>query len=402
MEAKYGDLISDLPGLVKEKILGHLPIKEAIRTSILSSKWRHTWVSMPEIVIRNEDCLTCTKNEELILSTKFIQFMDWVFGVHNGSILKFSICSDHFSSKAVNRWILNLSRKQVQQIFICLDRYKMPSGFFMSHTLTHVYLEKCTVILPAKFNGFKMLQELGMKFCIISEDHFEKLVSSSPHLENLSLELFNNFYMMRICSRNLRKFDFWGEFKSIHLDAPRLASVCIRKFIPTYDMRNGSLVNNLESLKEVEILEINKHFVMDLAKGGPINKFPIKFEKLKQIKIEINVEDPKEVALALNLFRSAPLLEHVRIKAYSGRAIASVVSACSSSAATGNYLFEYLKTFAIFNLTVSESVLSLVHLVLISAPALKKVVLGKVDSSLLLNRLSQIEKLSKEAQIIVC
>lgn len=262
MDAKNPDLISDLPGLVKEQILVHLPLKEAIRTSILSSKWRHTWISIPELTIRNEDCLTCTKNEELIPSTKFIQFMDWIFQVHNGSLQKFSMCSDHFSSKAVDRWILNLSRKQIQQIFIGLDRYKMPSGFFMSHTLTHVYLEKLTIKLPAKFNGFKMLQELGLKYCIISEDHFEKLVSSSPFLENLSLELFNDFNMLRICSRNLRKFDFWGEFRFIHLNAPRLAKVCIRKFIPTYGMIHGGFSNNLECLKDVEMLDVNKHFVM--------------------------------------------------------------------------------------------------------------------------------------------
>jgi hypothetical protein len=262
METKNPDLISDLPGLVKEQIIVHLPLKEAIRTSILSSKWRQTWISIPELTIRNEDSLTCTKNEELILSIKFIQFMDWIFQVHSGSLIKFSMCSDHFSSKAVDRWILNLSRKQIQQLFIGLDRYKMPSGFFMSQTLTHVHLEKCTVKLPAKFNGFKMLRDLGLRYCIISEDHFEKLVSSSSLLENLSLEMFNDFNMLRIHSKSLRKFDIWGEFRYVHLDALRLAKVCIRKFIPTNGMLHGGFVNNLECLKDVETLDVNKHFVM--------------------------------------------------------------------------------------------------------------------------------------------
>ena len=51
-----------------------------------------------------------------------------------------------------------------------------------------------------------------------------------------------------------------------------------------------------------------------MAKGGSINKLPVKFEKLKEIKIEINLEDPRELALSLDLFQSAPMLEHVRIK----------------------------------------------------------------------------------------
>jgi hypothetical protein len=90
------------------------------------------------------------------------------------------------------------------------------------------------------------------------------------------------------------------------------------------------------------------------------------------------------------------------LQAYSSKAIASVVSASSISAVTRNYLFECLQTFAIFNLTVSESLLSLVQLVLMSSPSLKKVVLGKISSSVFLNKLSQFEKLSKEAQIVLC
>lgn len=37
------DRISNLPNDVTEKILSRLPLREAVRTIVLSSKWRYKW-----------------------------------------------------------------------------------------------------------------------------------------------------------------------------------------------------------------------------------------------------------------------------------------------------------------------------------------------------------------------
>ncbi|PKI57546.1 hypothetical protein CRG98_022017 [Punica granatum] len=41
------DRISDLPGHVMDQILSYLHIDEEVRTSILSSKWRYKWATVP-------------------------------------------------------------------------------------------------------------------------------------------------------------------------------------------------------------------------------------------------------------------------------------------------------------------------------------------------------------------
>ncbi|PON36446.1 F-box domain containing protein [Parasponia andersonii] len=44
------DRISDLQENVTDKIISLLPIQYAVRTSLLSSKWRYKWTMLPELV----------------------------------------------------------------------------------------------------------------------------------------------------------------------------------------------------------------------------------------------------------------------------------------------------------------------------------------------------------------
>ncbi|GAB4840207.1 hypothetical protein Ancab_020972 [Ancistrocladus abbreviatus] len=44
------DLLSDLPLSIVESILQLLPIRDAVKTSILSRRWRYRWASVPQLV----------------------------------------------------------------------------------------------------------------------------------------------------------------------------------------------------------------------------------------------------------------------------------------------------------------------------------------------------------------
>lgn len=48
-KANQNDRISDLPSDVIDGILANLKIRDQIRTSILSKKWRYTWTSGQQI-----------------------------------------------------------------------------------------------------------------------------------------------------------------------------------------------------------------------------------------------------------------------------------------------------------------------------------------------------------------
>ncbi|GJS06286.1 F-box/FBD/LRR-repeat protein-like protein [Tanacetum coccineum] len=51
------DRISNLPSIIIENILCLVPIKEAVRTSILSKDWRYTWTKIPKLVFTEKDML---------------------------------------------------------------------------------------------------------------------------------------------------------------------------------------------------------------------------------------------------------------------------------------------------------------------------------------------------------
>ena len=44
------DIISNLPRKITDEILVRLPIREAVRTCVLSTKWRNKWTTIPELV----------------------------------------------------------------------------------------------------------------------------------------------------------------------------------------------------------------------------------------------------------------------------------------------------------------------------------------------------------------
>ncbi|XXG42538.1 hypothetical protein AAC387_Pa01g2794 [Persea americana] len=73
------DVISDLTKDVKNLILTHLPIRDAVRTSILSKKWRYKWVSIPDIDF-DEDTLLKASPE------KRARVVDQVLLQHDGPI----------------------------------------------------------------------------------------------------------------------------------------------------------------------------------------------------------------------------------------------------------------------------------------------------------------------------
>ncbi|KAF3442133.1 hypothetical protein FNV43_RR16049 [Rhamnella rubrinervis] len=59
------DFVSDLPQSIIETILTGLPIRDAVRTSILSSKWRYKWSTLTQLVF-DEKCVTLSADRSLV------------------------------------------------------------------------------------------------------------------------------------------------------------------------------------------------------------------------------------------------------------------------------------------------------------------------------------------------
>ncbi|KAF7123086.1 hypothetical protein RHSIM_Rhsim12G0067300 [Rhododendron simsii] len=97
MCSSTSDIVSDLPDNILEKILVLMPIRDAVRTSVLSKKWRYTWRTIPELVFDDKSLvdpypiLFRQGFPPVHLPTKdrFLASIYHILLFHRGAILKF-------------------------------------------------------------------------------------------------------------------------------------------------------------------------------------------------------------------------------------------------------------------------------------------------------------------------
>ncbi|XP_031390095.1 F-box/FBD/LRR-repeat protein At1g13570-like [Punica granatum] len=163
---KAVDRISDLPTHLMDQILVRLPIKEAVRTSILSTKWRYKWASIPELVFHND--LECHP----IDGRRLVDIVDHVLRSHVGPTVKFEAChEDVYDSRTINR--------------------------------------------------LRKLDSLELTSVSLTQDDIELLISSSPRLTKLRLHhLIDDVECLNISAPNLKVIDIWSSYQDINFQTP--------------------------------------------------------------------------------------------------------------------------------------------------------------------------------------
>ncbi|KAJ4784034.1 F-box family protein [Rhynchospora pubera] len=306
-DTEEADMLSSLPGEVKDKILTLLPVKEAGRTGILSRQWRYTWSSIPELTIR--DGSYCGL---------FTKLVDGILFLHQGPVYKFDLHTKNFhDSEPYDRWLLHLSRNGIRELILQLRfNYKIPSSLFSCQALTCLHLSNCTIKLPHDFEGFKLLRTVMLEKSAVSGNELEKMVSGSPLLESLFLWDFKECLILNIDAPNLKNLVVLGKFIDIQLWTPGLLNLWVElKVKPVGNHhRRGKLAQALGHIPAIEKLEMHKHFVAHLAYGPLLEKFPVKFDHLKEICFSIDLADLEAAALALSLFQNSPKLKILDIR----------------------------------------------------------------------------------------
>ncbi|PHU28975.1 hypothetical protein BC332_01068 [Capsicum chinense] len=155
------DTISNLPCNVLDGILGCLPLKDAVRTSILSKDWRYKWVTRAELDFSGQFLTSFNNSEE----AKTIIYQ--VLRLHQEPLPKFTLYGLNLRNcPNINHWIQFLSEKNVQEltihIFSC-RKYRLPTQLFTFKQLRHLYLDMCFFHPPPNFKGFAKLINLNLE-----------------------------------------------------------------------------------------------------------------------------------------------------------------------------------------------------------------------------------------------
>lgn len=270
MEAEV-DRISNLPGHIIDKILSLLTLRDAVRTSILSSKWRYKWVNLTSLVFDNQSVLVSSQ-DPTIIKNKMVKIVDHVLLLHNGLIHKFKLSHRDLQGVCdIDRWILFLSRGSVKEFILEIwkgQRYKLPSSLYLCDKLSHLELFNCLLKPPLGFNGFKILTSLDLQHITMDQDVFEDLIHRCPLLERLTLMNFEGFANLKIHAPKLTFFDIGGVFEDVVFENTfHLSTVSIGLYVNIgndHELTLGTtskLTKFFASLPSIQRLEVQSFFL---------------------------------------------------------------------------------------------------------------------------------------------
>ncbi|XP_024011934.1 putative FBD-associated F-box protein At5g53635 [Eutrema salsugineum] len=218
------DRISNLPDALISEILVHLPIKEAGRTSVLSTRWRNLWLWLPRLVL---------DSEEFSSTSTFVSFVDRFFDPDRvSSIDKLKLIADRYRYPCnLMPWIEAAIKRKVQRLHVHGYVSAMPLSLYTCETL--VSLKLFGVHLPnAGFVSLPFLKTMRLKHIwYLNQSTFERLVSSCPVLEKLEIIGGVNDIapVFRVLSKSLEKLIIlmrYSEYEVV-IDAPRLRFLII-------------------------------------------------------------------------------------------------------------------------------------------------------------------------------
>lgn len=315
------DRLSSLPGHIIDQILSQLSIRDAVRTSVLSTKWRYKWATLPNLVFDNH-CISLTSQDQAVIKSKLVSIIDHVLLLHTGPVYKFRLSHrDLVGVTDIDRWILHLSRSPIREFVLEIwkgQRYKLHSCLFSCQNLTHLELFNCLVRPPPTFHGFKNLKSLDLQHITMGQDVFEHLITSCPLLERLTLMNFDGFSHLNINATSLLFFDIGGVFDDVSFkNTFQLALVSIGLYAKDKIGKRPGYTSNLikffAHLPHIRRLEIQSYFLKYLAVGDVPLKLPSPCVDLGYLSLRINFDDCEENKAALCLLRSSPNLQELEI-----------------------------------------------------------------------------------------
>lgn len=232
-DAIDSDLISDLPRSIIESILLHLPIRDAVRTSVLSSKWRYKWATLTQLVF--DDKCVIPSDDPAVIEESFIKFVTGVLFLHCGPVHKFQLSTSYLECcPDIDQWLLFLSRNEIRELVLRLGEgewFRVPSYLCHCNKLVRLELFRCEFDPPPTFSGFPCLRSLNLHQVLVAPDAIESLISSCPLLESLQLSYFDSL-SLTVRAPNLKYLSLEGEFKDICLEnTPLLVTVTVSIYL---------------------------------------------------------------------------------------------------------------------------------------------------------------------------
>ncbi|KAL3634894.1 hypothetical protein CASFOL_021948 [Castilleja foliolosa] len=186
------DRLSQLPQPILHQILSLLSQKDAVRTSVLSKSWRYLWHGRLNVEFRDGDYRFIRENEFWSFVDKTLQrYLD-----QNLSLQKIlvDIYNNEVDFELLQKWIPIVIMNMCVRWFNLISRrsyivFPLPLVVFQSESLVELHLQECDLSILKSTNNvmLKNLQTLRLHDVDITDEIFDKIISSCPLIENLDL-----------------------------------------------------------------------------------------------------------------------------------------------------------------------------------------------------------------------
>nr|XP_011462746.1 PREDICTED: F-box/FBD/LRR-repeat protein At5g22660-like isoform X1 [Fragaria vesca subsp. vesca]XP_011462764.1 PREDICTED: F-box/FBD/LRR-repeat protein At5g22660-like isoform X1 [Fragaria vesca subsp. vesca] len=186
------DKISQLPDAVLSHMLSFLPTKHAVRTSILSTRWKNIWASVPTLDLEHYYC-----DERRSLHAGFVSSIDRVLYCESSDIQRFRLhyyCLSEDLSR-IDGWIRTAIRRNVVELDLCVwvrgdkvEKIELPTTIFLCKTLKLNLESNCFIYAPPESGCFPNLKVLHIGVDCPDKEFMEKLFTFFPLLEDLSID----------------------------------------------------------------------------------------------------------------------------------------------------------------------------------------------------------------------
>jgi hypothetical protein len=190
------DLISLLPDDILGTIISFLRTDDAVRTSALSRRWRHLWLSAPLNLDTAHISGYCPDKIEVV--TK-------ILSEHQGHIRRLHLHSLYFAD--LDGWFMSPALDNLQEIDIYVAKWDDPlplSVLRFAPTLRVAIIAHCSLFEDEHpVYNFPHLKTLAFGSLSICEDTVHSILSGCPVLESLLLDNCGGFNRLVINSHTL-------------------------------------------------------------------------------------------------------------------------------------------------------------------------------------------------------
>eukprot|EP00253_Pinus_taeda_P022842 PITA_22842 len=388
------DMISLLPDDLLCPILSRIPVKEAIRCSILSKRWRFLYTQIFQITLSpylllgpvTPDPLSIAKVENIISNILLLHSLDLEAFHLSNDISEWDNGIDRqwrFNRPSISKWVQYAARKNVQRLTLRDSPVSEipPPALFSCNFLTELTLFHYNLShLPTDFSGFSHLITCTLHNIEITDDSLACFISLCPLLQNLKLRRCKGLWKPVISAPSVIHLDVDYGMEILTVNYPKL--ITMEAFM-IKDLRvNGVLLHEFSyAVSHLKMQQPGTNLIklsMELCQTEP-NDFSAErflgivgsFKTLKELEIciwsSLKLERGKEMLVPFyKLLQRLPNLEGLEIR---GTCIRELVR--DQAPAHLSSLLVNLQILGVDLVELDENEIAVLGCLLQSTPALK-------------------------------